>query len=302
MNNNIINSSKISFVTVTHNNFLEVAEYLDGVKKIIGDKIDITLICDGLLSSIDKEKLSIFDLNIKYNDLNIGKLNSLIKWSHTFNKKFFKIIDSDDCFNIVETIELIKASESFNDNTFYTHDAAKVYKKSKFFGTISTDNNVINEIMKYAGDVNWEIPPNAKSIYSVESLLYLSNIKINRQNYYNDDLLSIVNLWISKYKSHVTLRPYIQYHSRGQTSSKSLNRYKELYKLNVNLLKILKSISSKQKIYELISLETLRNRRLAQERLNGTKKSFLWKFMIKLSNWRLYKAQKNLIINYKCDY
>lgn len=279
----------LTYITVTHKNYDEVLTYLEKVHSLTDCEILMILICDGIVDLKFKLRADKSSIKVLFNNKNVGKLASLLRWKDEISTNRFKIIDSDDCINYKDAKLLHYKAKDFKNNFFYLHKAAKVYKDSELFGEISTNNNVVENLLKISKDVKWSIPPNAKAIYNTFILFIPNPNKLKRQNFYNDDFLSILNILFTKGSVNIELRPYIQFHSRGQTSRTSKARYLDLKTLNSNIHKTLSNSDFAFNRVGNINWKILERRRVSQKRTNNIKFSFISDLKIQISSRKLLK-------------
>lgn len=293
---NYINKNKgMTFVTVTHNNFWKVLNYLEKVYFLSNKKLLIILICDGVVDHDFKKNANKSPIKVLFNNKNIGKLASLLKWKDSISTNRFKVIDSDDCINYDDAFFLHDISKEFKNDVFYLHKAAKITNDSEYFGKITTDKTMIARLLDESKDVSWSIPPNAKAIYNTFILFIprISNLK--RQNYFNDDFLSILNILFTRETINIDLRPYIQYHSKGQTSKISKKRYLELKTLNNNLYTTLSKYDFVFDRNTILNKKTLELRRINQKKINKINYSKISDLRIRSSERKLLKSlNKNI--------
>lgn len=216
---NIKNLKKgLAVIVIDHNDFEKILPFINGARAEIDPSIDLFFVYDNLLSDDEIKKVN---ENIKViNGENVGKLKAILNASEFVEKEYIKIIDSDDCINFKELKKLNEILITKSDETFYWHTAAKVYKGSRLYGVQTLDEDELEELLNSSRDVEWLKIPNAQSILNTRLLKKINSVsnKLERQNFFNDDFLSMSMKLMTNSVEKINLRPYIQFHGFGQTS------------------------------------------------------------------------------------
>ncbi len=227
----------LKFIIIGHKDF---DEYVPFYVEIFKNNIqDVIFIFDNEINSSIKKILNDNKILFFVNEKNIGKLNSLIKWSDKFNSKYIKVLDSDDSFDERKINILNKKISNYDGESLIVHRGTALEKKDKYYGIQSSNLKIIKKQIKLGSNNYWELPPNAKSIYPTKSLQKLKEIEIIRQDFFNDDLLALSTLIIFNNKiDFVDCSFYIQFRALGQTSEISVKRLNNFNILMENLIKV----------------------------------------------------------------
>lgn len=235
----------LTLAFVSHNKFEETNVYINKLIEKLPKTVNLAFIFDNELS--EKQINSVNEKVMLFHGKNRGKLRAILDASNKFDTTFVKIIDHDDCIDYRYVQDLENELKSKSNDNFYYHPATKIGEESKLFGKITLEIDELEALRNESEDVKWNKIPNAQAIYNVDVLKMLSQLKLSRQNYFNDDLLAISCQLVKKKAIKIKTKFYYQYHNFGQTSIIEEEKAKSLYELfnNLNLFKMNFSTSLK---------------------------------------------------------
>lgn len=251
--------SDLKFVIIGHKNFYEYVTFY--IKKFRKFKNHLLFLFDSypgdeVINFLNKKKINFF-----YNDVNIGKLNTLIKYSDEYKSRFIKIIDYDDSIYRPGIKKILKEIKLVDDDTFTYHTASKLFSTDKYYGLQTNNTLITSRQNKMSKDVNWSIIPNASAIYSAKIFGLLKNIELDFQKFHNDNLLSITNEMICTKKKKIDQKFYLQFHAFGQTNKSEIERLEQWIVLikNINNIKkyLIMSSSYKKELNKFMSINDM---------------------------------------------
>ncbi len=162
-------------------------------------------------------------IKFKFNYENVGKFKTIIKSTQELvSKKWLKIVDYDDSliwYNIDDFVEKLKLQ---NENSLIKHSGAKITKRNLFYKTLDfkkTKRQVSNSIDEF-----YNQQTNFDTIYPTKIINNSNFDSIKRQNFHNDVLLSNLIKGMGYPLVFVYGKIYLQFHEKGQTSEKNIDR------------------------------------------------------------------------------
>ncbi len=253
-----MNDKKITLVICGHENW-DYIDYFIEVYREISDIIDFVFVFDNFPGDKNIKKIEAEGIAYLDNFENIGKFKKLFYLDKIIRTDFFKYADYDDLINIEgfkQICEEMKERQSeIHKDSLIVHKGAKVYEGNKLYGTQTTNRDDIEELLNNSKEANWPRVPNAISIHPTSVINKYKDVDFLRQDYFDDDLLSFLSLSLhSNNKGIIFLesRPYIQFHSLGQSkyyNEKYIKSIKTFYQ-NINLVKDRAKISNMNRSFE----------------------------------------------------
>lgn len=246
-----INKKCLTLVYCSYKNPENDLSYLEYLAKNLNKTIDIIYLFDNCLDQKLRNAIDNLEekrIRIVSDGNNRGKFLAFFYCCNFIKTKYIKLMDYDDSINCKELHSLENLLKKMNDVegefTFY-HTAAKIYKESKYWGKRFYDQTLEDELIKESADVSWKIIPNAQAIYNTAifndiNKQYYKFLK--KLDYYDDDFLTMINQGFTSYTRKLNVRPYIQNHALGQTSTENQRNRNDFYKVIYMLYKFNKQV------------------------------------------------------------